>query len=1175
MDDIQDPELLAEFVSESLRGLQDIEQDLLSLESGGASDNELVNRIFRAVHSIKGTGSYMGLDNLVQVAHRGETLLDGIRSGTRQVTSEAVDAVLNANDALMAMLQTDDLGRDFDAAPVLSQLAQVLGEPTPTNVADAVDKPDVEAANHKESQAVAEIAPSAAEIKAEPAGDYAEMVDPELLAEFVSEAVQGLQDVEQDLLSLEGADTIDSELVNRVFRAVHTIKGNAGYMGLDNLVQVAHRAEALLDGLRDGTRQPSPEVTDAVLAAIDALNAMLAEADLGQSFDASTALAKLAQALGEPSADQGAARAQLATLADWQRAAEISEGLFPAFALNVELSALHELIDSKEGLLDGLNSLGKVLHASVPVEQLNSVENGPCTIFFETVLDADMLRSHFSLGQDQVIALADGPPAHLQAAVPSSPPGNTKGNSPKVSPAAATKEAVQKKQAEPRPAASKPVAAKPTPAGAASGAASSGGAAGGSKGGSAPADQTMRVPVRILHELLEWTGNMVMARNQLMKEFNFASSTAFQTLSQAISGVHETVIQTRMQTTGTLFERYRRVVRDLARKLGKEVSFHIVGGDLELDRTILESFADPLTHLVRNCMDHALETPQEREAAGKNRQGNIYLKSYIQSGEIILEVQDDGRGIHAEKVCEKAIEKGVITAEYAAGLSENEKVMLIFAAGFSTKDQASDVSGRGVGMDVVKNNIESVGGALEVRTKVGEGATFAARLPLAKALVSSSLTAALIIEIDKERFAIPETAISEIIRYDDHTRGRMHRVDGRDVYQLRDQLVALVDLRDALAIDKDESSLSREDNPEACLVIIQYRTHLFGCIVDQVMGMQEIIVRSTPRLLEGCTVFSGHTVLGDGRVALILDSNGIVNKLNLEFGEKKKPARQRENKERWDGKQESATQKMLLFNYAEKEYFAIPLELVALIERLDTRDIKVVGDNEFCQFKNETVSVMRLDKFLPISPLSPEHREYCLIRPAAVEYPIGLITGTDVSVLQVAETFETRLDDGNGVVGTFTHQDKLVMLLDLFSIFEKHAPDKLKAEESATDNAKILVAEDSLFFRKLISQYMSRPEWDIEIVNDGLEAWERLQQEPTRFNLVISDINMPRMDGFELASRIRDDRRFDRLPLVALTTMSDDHFRQKGLELGFDRYVIKIDKREVRGTVAECLKIRR
>ncbi len=185
---------------------------------------------------------------------------------------------------------------------------------------------------------------------------------------------------------------------------------------------------------------------------------------------------------------------------------------------------------------------------------------------------------------------------------------------------------------------------------------------------------------------------MVMARNQLMNEFDFSGNTAFRTLSYAITGVHETVIETRMQTTGSLFERYRRVVRDLARQLGKEVALHIEGGDLELDRTILESFADPLTHLIRNSLDHALETPEEREAAGKNRQGNVYLKSYVHSGEIILAVEDDGRGISGERVCEKAISKGILSRDAASRLSEHEKVMLIFQPGFSTKDEATDLS---------------------------------------------------------------------------------------------------------------------------------------------------------------------------------------------------------------------------------------------------------------------------------------------------------------------------------------------------------------------------------------------------------------------------------------------------------------------------------------------------
>jgi two-component system chemotaxis sensor kinase CheA len=588
--------------------------------------------------------------------------------------------------------------------------------------------------------------------------------------------------------------------------------------------------------------------------------------------------------------------------------------------------------------------------------------------------------------------------------------------------------------------------------------------------------------------------------------------------------------------------------------------------------------------LVRNCCDHALETPSEREAAGKNRQGNVYLRSYVQSGEIILEVQDDGRGISAEYVCAKAIQKGIITSEDAESMTEDQKVMLIFAAGFSTKDTATDVSGRGVGMDVVRNNIEKVGGTIEVRTKVGEGSVFAARLPLAKALVASSLTAALIVEVHGEKLAVPETAVSEIIRCDSRTASSVHQVDGRDVYQLRDQLIALIDLREPLDLCEESTCdtqvrlANMQPGDSRCLVVLQYRNHLFGTIVDNVIGIQEIIVRSTPKLLADCTIYSGHTILGTGRVALILDVNGIVTKMGLEFTSRAKKAAVSQSADRRSSNTVPdvvTTQKMLLFNYSHKEYFAIPLELVALIERVSKTDLQLVGTNEFCQFKSETISVMRLDNFLPITKLDPNQQEFCLIRPTAIEYPIGILTGSDVSVLEVADNFESRLDDGRGVVGTFMHQDRLVMMLDLFSLFEKHAPDKLKIEDDNNQKATILIAEDSLFFRKLIAQYIQKPNWTVDIVTDGLEAWERLQSQPGHYNLVISDINMPRMDGFELAVKVREDRRFDSMPMVALTTMSDEHFRKKGLALGFDRYVIKIDKREVRSTVAECLKIRR
>jgi two-component system chemotaxis sensor kinase CheA len=1163
MDDFQDTELLTEFVAESLQGLSNVEQDLMSLESDGGNDKDLVNRIFRAVHSIKGTGSYMGLDNLVRLSHLAETLLDQIRSGQRQASSEVTDAILAAVDDLVGMLNAPDIGVSYDSTESVLKLDRVLGEAGSDSASSAIKTPAHTSTPSKPEEVLSQGFPD----NGAPSEEY----DENLLAEFVQEGLQGLTDIEADLLSLETDGGSDQELVNRIFRAVHTIKGNGSYLKLENLVAVAHRAESLLDRVRSGTETASAQVTDAVLAAVDSLKLMLQTNDLGATFDSRIALSKLDAALNPtieaPVADS-LSESDIAKI----QATVSKKGV--VFCLHLELEAIRQAIDVKEGVVVGLSSIGKILHSSIPQDKIDTVAKGTCTIYLETVLSADMLSDHFHL-KPECVCVVD-----VAKLKPST------GASPTPAPAKPAVAAVAIAKAE-KPAALAPSAAPNTPAAstppaavAASNSSQSSKEASSTKSAPKPAadknaaDQSMRVPVHILNELLEWTGTMVMARNQLMNEFDFRGNAAFRTLSQSITGVHETVIETRMQTTGSLFERYRRIVRDLSRQLNKEVALHIEGGDLELDRTILESFADPLTHLIRNSLDHALETPAEREAAGKNRQGNIYLRSYVHSGEIILAVEDDGRGICAKRVCEKAVSKGVITQEYANQLSEHQKVMLIFHAGFSTKDQATDVSGRGVGMDVVRNNIEAVGGSIDVVTKVGSGTTFSAILPLAKALVSSSLTKALIVDIQQERFAIPETAISEIIQYDEKAIANIVQVDGENVYQLRDKLVALLDLREALAMDKNF-----ERDKHSCLVILQYRKHQFGAIVDKVLGIQEIIVRGTPKLLASCGVFSGHTVLGTGRVSLILDINGLVNKLALKFFDQKKLKSNRpanlDNAGPLKTSKNLPKQKMVVFSFADHELFAIPLELVAIIERISLDSIRTVGSKEYCQIKNETISVMRLDSFLPITPFGTDNKDCCLIRPAAVSYPIGILTGPNVSVIDVDDDFESRLDDNKGIVGTFLHNDNLVMLLDVFSVFEKHAPDKIKKQDTQTRQAKILVAEDSLFFRKLIKQYMTREEWTVEIVNDGLEAWEKLLAEPQRYDLVISDINMPRMDGFQLASKIREDRRFDMLPLVALTTLSDDHFREKGLSLGFDRYVIKIDKNHVRSTVSECLQIRR
>jgi two-component system, chemotaxis family, sensor kinase CheA len=1182
MDDGQDPELLSEFVSESLRGLQSVEQDLLILEEDGGSDVELVNRIFRAVHSIKGSGSFLRLENLVTVSHQAETLLDDIRAGRRGASADVTDAVLGAIDALVAMLEEPDQGANHDCTPILGQLSRVLETPV---------VPTQEAISSTASSSDSKSTPAPVELLHLPSEIFEER-DPELLSQFIQESLKGLEDIEQDLLALETDGGTDRELVNRIFRAIHSIKGAASFLRLNNLVSITHRAETVLDRVRSGMMEVTAAVTDATLAVVDAVVLMLRSPDYGESHDCAPIREKLDGIID----GNGHLKAtEIIRPEDRQVLQAITDRFHPIYKLELELSHLHEAIDIKEGVIAGLSSVGKVRHASIPIAAIDTTLSGPCTIFFETMLGADILSHHLHIDERCItpvdLSTVDQTPSVEKSKANAVPPVATAKSPEKPTP---TPNAKPIAAPAPSPIPAAPLSAsKELPVDASS----QGGSAHKSKGqrleqGNARTadEQTMRVPARILHELLEWTGNMVMARNQLLNEYDFRNSNAFRTLSQAITGVHETVIETRMQTTGSLFDRYRRVVRDLSRQLSKEVAFHIEGGDLELDRTILESFADPLTHLVRNCIDHAIETPDERLKNGKNRQGNVYLRSYVQSGEIILEVEDDGRGISASHVCSKAIEKGLITAAQAADMTDEQKVMLIFAAGFSTKDQATDVSGRGVGMDVVRNNIESVGGTIDIKTRVNEGSTFAARLPLAKALVSSSLTSALVIEIGNECLAIPETAISEIIHYDQRTMVFVRQVDGRCVYQHRDKLVALIDLRKPLGLDEDDSlgkgkkeKATSQPNgappvrsKRSCLVIIQFRDQLFGTVVDEVVGMQEIIVRSNPQLIQDCTVYSGHTVLGNGRIALILDINGIVNKMALKFpNQSDRGAREGGSLTRSEPNVKATTQKMLIFNNADSEYFAIPIELVAFIERIQQSDLKLVGTREFCQLKAETLSIVRLESFLPVTPLNRLSNDMCLIRPAAVEHPIGVITGLDLHVVDVAETYETRLDDVSGILGTFYFNEKLVMLIDLFCVLEKHAPEKLKQTDDSTQHARILIAEDSLFFRKLIAQYIQRDEWEVEIVNDGMEAYERLMNEPNRFNLLISDINMPRMDGFELAKKVREDKRFDSLPMVALTTMSDEYFREKGIRLGFDRYVIKIDKREVRATVTECLKIKR
>ncbi len=888
-------------------------------------------------------------------------------------------------------------------------------------------------------------------------------MDDELIPEFIEESKSSLANIESDLLKLESSKSVDTNCINRVFRAIHTIKGSSSFLKLGGIVSVSHRAESLLCGIRDGVKQPTTENVGAILDAVDALSSMLDAEDLGESLDFSELIKRLERLSPDKSDDEADSIAEIKAALDATRSNE-SAATLPAVAAPAQPT-------------------------SVPVPQ-------------------------------------EQPP-------------------------------------------------KPE-----------GTAASSSRG----ADPTMRVPASVLNHLLHITGGMVMARNQLLNTTDCVDNPSLERLSRLISEVHETVIKTRKGNTGTLFNRFHRVVRDLGITLGKEVQLLIEGGELELDRSIIESFTDPLTHLVRNCMDHALETPTERIAKGKSPVGTVWLRSFLQSGEIVLEIEDDGRGIDPAIIRRKAFEKQLITSQQAASMTDEAAIELIFLPGFSTKDQATDVSGRGVGMDVVKTNIEQIGGSITFESKLGSGTKLTAHLPLAKALVASSLTRTLLVGIGDSQFAIPDSAICEIVRPDSTNYPQDFRsLENGEVFHLRESILPLIHLADAVghprklyserlqAYELDPNStigppateggakaLGHSLPPNIAVVIIRHRQHRFALVVNEVYGIREVIVQPIPRLLNHSRLFTGHAVLGDGHCICILDIGSIAKRNRLHFETTTNvPLLIKENV--------AANERFLVFNYADDEFFAIPLEIASLVLSVEPEKIRRLGTASYYPVQDKMVSLVYLDQCLRVRPLPNDGIPKSIIIPANFEFDVAIACGTEFQVHGLADCFRSKAEPDSCSVGIFEVGDKLVTLLDLYRLVEMHSPDCISLTSTPIKNARILCADDSVFFRRLLQQYLNVPEWEVTFAHHGLEAWEILDRNPNAFDLVISDINMPELNGFELAGKVRSDNRFKSLPMIALTTQVDEQSRARGLEAGFERYVGKINKFALRECVEQVL----
>ncbi|RUO45033.1 chemotaxis protein CheA [Idiomarina aquatica] len=722
-------------------------------------------------------------------------------------------------------------------------------------------------------------------------------MDEDILQDFLIEAGEILEQLSEQLVELEN-DPENSDLLNAIFRGFHTVKGGAGFLNVHALVDTCHGAENVFDTLRNHQRRVTSELMDVILQALDTINAQFAQLQAREDVEAaSDQLLQALHKLSEPeSADeQDAAAAD--TTEEAQAPAEPEQPEQPESEANDGgIDEIQE--DEFEALLDELHGKGKApTKAASDAARDSDVTGASDAARASDVARASGTSNDDEITDDEFEALLDElhgqgkAPTKLDANKPAPDTARASGSgkdddeitddefeslldelhgqgkAPTAKPGEAAKPAAGAKPSE----ASKPAAgAKPSEAskpGAASKPSEAAKPAAGAKTPPPPpAETTVRVDTKRLDEIMNMVGELVLVRNRLLSLSNNDDNQNAQEMSKAISNLdvvtgdlQGAVMKTRMQPIKKVFGRFPRVVRDLARSLKKEINLEMYGEETDLDKNLVEALADPLVHLVRNSVDHGIEMPDERVAKGKPRQGTVTLSASQEGDHIMLSIKDDGAGMDAEKLKSIAIKRGVLDEDSAARMSNEDAYNLIFAAGFSTKEQVSEVSGRGVGMDVVKTKIAQLNGSVKINSELGKGTELLIKVPLTLAILPT-----LMVAVKDQTFALPLAVVSEIIDLD---MKRTNTVDGQLTLIVRNRAIPLFFLEHWLVRNPDRSS--RNENGH--VVVVQIGNQQVGFVVDALIGQEEVVIKPLDKLLQGTPGMAGATITSDGGIALIID----------------------------------------------------------------------------------------------------------------------------------------------------------------------------------------------------------------------------------------------------------------------------------------------------------------
>ncbi len=953
-------------------------------------------------------------------------------------------------------------------------------------------------------------------------------MDEELLGEFLTESNESLESIEQQLMDLE-ASPEDSELLDSIFRAIHTVKGSCGFLNLTRLEKVAHAGENLLSRIRELKYHVDEDIVSLLLECADAIKDVLAGLEetgqepvldhddlimrlqacekkvMGQDIEAN-------EADSEPSdaSPTETKQAQTVELLDWLEGFE--DDVIAALVEN-HLTTASSLIAAGFAELRNLESI-------TPADALKIL---------------GIARARVESGDDAEVRVQEEPEHKPDKA----PKLDTNASTKAVETASQGKDdtassapAVQRKlveQPEQKSEAS-PVKQKRQ-----------------------ASNESIRVDIGLLDELMNQVGELVLTRNSLVQMIQASGSMEFIRIGRDVDQITEQLqaqlLRTRMQPIQTIWSSVPRIVRDIGKQLDKKIKVVMEGEDTELDRTILNALKDPLTHIIRNSCDHGIESPKVRLAAEKNATGILKLSAIQESGFIVITVHDDGGGIDAQRIKDKAMHMGVINAEQAANMTDKAALQLIFNAGLSTAEKVTNFSGRGVGMDVVRTEIERVGGSVDIDSELGKGTTLRIRIPLTLAIIS-----AMIVVCEGERFAIPQMSVQELLSApEDSDDWRV--IAGQAFYRLRGKLLPVLRLNEGLG-------LSQGKPLAGSIVVADIGDRTYGILVDEILGAEEIVVKPLGIHFQHLNFYGGCSILGDGAVIPIFDCNGLASMIQLESA----PAEAIDYMSEHNDALAEERQHALVFTQG-KQRFVIPMTLIERLEYFEASRIEKTASGEVLQYRGDVIRVLRWGEMLgEAASVSTGEDEYCLILSDNGKR-MCLQVDQVVDILEVS--FEIKqTSDTPLLLGTTVIEGIATEVVDVFEVVQRADPNWFVA---AHDQAKksVLFVEDSQFFRQMVTPIIESLGFVVHTAADGAQACKLLEDYTPDF--ILTDIEMPIMNGYELGKWVKTQEHLSGIPVIALTAQqSIDEQQAKAL---FDEVLSKKDSTQLAKELEQTLSV--